>query len=203
MKTAQKNATGVQGTTAQAKKATDVKTQNRPNITGKEAKEDKKDEPVKDQKPAEAPKVEATQAAEAQAGNPATVDNQPANVAEHAEKQEIRADEPKTEVKYIKPAPNLELTLKAVDTLHRWSILRLNLIARIKQLEAFEVALRQENDELEDNPYQGCKLIIKDDKNREFVTTTPGLIRLVSQFIFNACGEKLAEIEANIVFPNA
>jgi hypothetical protein len=68
---------------------------------------------------------------------------------------------------------------------------------------AFEVVLTQENDELEDNPYQGCKLIIKDDKNREFITTTPGLIRLVSQFIFDACNEKLADIEANIVFPNA
>ena len=65
------------------------------------------------------------------------------------------------------------------------------------------MVLAQENDELEDNPYQGCKLIIRDDKNREFVTTTPGLIRLVSQFIFSACHEKLAEIEASIVFPHA
>jgi len=71
----------------------------------------------------------------------------------------------------------------------------------LKQLEAFEVVLTQENDELEDNPYQGCKLIIEDDKKRQFITTTPGLIRLVSQFMFSACYEKLAEIEATIVFP--
>jgi hypothetical protein len=85
--------------------------------------------------------------------------------------------------------------------LHRRSIQRLNLISRIKQLEAFEIQLAQEHDELEENPYQGCKLIIEDDKQRRFVTTTPGLIRLVSQFIFNACHEKLAEIESAIVLP--
>ena len=203
MNTKTKNAKGVQGTTAQAKQATDVRTQNRPNITGKEAKEDKKDEPAKDQKPAEAPKVEATPTAETKAGDTATVDNQPAHVAEQPKAEGVKKEEPQAEIRYIKPMPNLEQTLKAVDALHRWTILRTNLIARIKQLEAFEVALRQENDELEDNPFQGCKLIIRDDKNREFVTTTPGLIRLVAQFIFNACGEKLAEIEANIVFPNA
>lgn len=28
----------------------------------------------------------------------------------------------------------------------------------------------EENDELESNPYQGCKLIIKDDKGRDFTT---------------------------------
>ena len=98
---------------------------------------------------------------------------------------------------------NLETTLKVVDDLHRRSIHRVNLISRIKQLEAFEVELTQEHDELEDNPYQGCKLIIEDDKQRRFVTTTPGLIRLVSPFIFNACHEKLADIEESIVFPRA
>ena len=71
------------------------------------------------------------------------------------------------------------------------------------ELEGFEVKLLEEGDEIENNPYQGCKLIIQDDKKREFVTMTPGLIRMVAQFIFDACHEKLAEIEANIIFPNA
>jgi hypothetical protein len=97
----------------------------------------------------------------------------------------------------------LEQTLKSVNDLHRLSIQRLALIARIKTLEDFEVQLQEENDELESNPYQGCKLIIQDDKRREFVTNTPNLIRMVAQFIFDACHEKLADIEANIVFPNA
>lgn len=200
MSTKTKNAKGVQGTTAQ--KGTTVRTENRPNITGKEAQEAKKDEPAKDQKPAETPQVEATPTAEAKAGDTATVAHQPAHVAEQPQAEEVK-DEPKAEVKYIKPTPNLEQTIKTVNDLHRRSIQRLALIARIKLLEDFEVKLVEENDELESNPYQGCKLIIKDDKNREFITNTPGLVRMVSQFIFDACHEKLAEIEANIVFPNA
>jgi hypothetical protein len=207
MKTAEKNANGVQGATAKANEATS-KIQNRPNLTGKEAK----DENVNDQPSAQTPKVEATQHAEIKSDSPATVDNKPAHIDGQPEKPELKEEpkaeavkvaEPTAEVKPVKFALNLESTLKVVDDLHRRSIQRVNLIARIKQLTAFEVALAQENDELEDNPYQGCKLIIKDDKNREFITTTPGLIRLVSQFIFDACSEKLADIEANIVFPNA
>ena len=207
MKTAEKNANGVQGATAKANEATS-KIQNRPNLTGKEAK----DEKVNDQQPAQIPKVEATYHAEIKSDSPATVDNKPAHVDGQPEKPELKEEpkaealkvaEPTAEVKPVKFALNLESTLKVVDDLHRRSIQRVNLIARINQLTAFEVALAQENDELEDNPYQGCKLIIKDDKNREFITTTPGLIRLVSQYIFDACSDKLAEIEANIVFPNA
>jgi len=121
-------------------------------------------------------------------------------------KAEIALEQPKVpqpeEVpQAVVPILTLESTLKAVDDLHRKSIQRINLISRIKQLESFEVVLSQEHDELDENPYQGCKLIIEDDKQRRFVTTTPGLIRLVSQFIFNACNEKLMEIEARIVFP--
>jgi hypothetical protein len=208
MKTAVKNATGVQGATAKANEATNKFT-NRPSLTQKEAKEDAK---VTDQTPAQTPKVEATHNPEIKGDSPVTVDNKPAHVNGQPEKPELK-EEPKAEavkveeltaeVKPVKFALNLESTLKVLDDLHRRSIQRVNLIARINQLTAFEVALAQENDELEDNPYQGCKLIIKDDKNREFITTTPGLIRLVSQFIFDACSDKLAEIEANIVFPNA
>ena len=117
-----------------------------------------------------------------------------------ASKSEQAAAKP--EVKPLKVGLNLESTLKVVEDLHRKSIQRINLISRIKQLETFEVILSTENDELEENPYQGCKLIIEDDKGRRFTTTTPGLIRLVSQFIFTACLEKLADIEAHIVLPN-
>ena len=109
----------------------------------------------------------------------------------------------KEEAKPVKVALNLEGTLKLVDELHRRSIQRINLIARIKQLEEFQVNLATENDELEENPYQGCKLILEDDKRRQFITTTPGLIRLVAQFIYNACNEKLADIEAHIILPTA
>ncbi len=195
MKTAEKNAKQVQGTNAKTGNA--PRTENRPNLTGKEVKQD---ELVKDEKPAEAAKVEATPTAEATAGITAPVDNQPANPAPEPKEQPV-AEAPKAEIRYIKPALNLEQTLKSVGNLHRLTIQRLALIGRIKTLEDFEVKLVEENDELENNPYQGCKLIIKDDKGREFTTNTPNLIRMVTQFIFDACHEKLGEIEAHIVFP--
>lgn len=102
-----------------------------------------------------------------------------------------------------KPVLNLEATLKVVDDLHRRSIQRDNLLNRIRQLEAFEIAQIEEGDELETNHFQGCQLIISDDKGRKFITQTAGLIKLVSDFIHSACLEKLSEIEANIVFPRA
>jgi hypothetical protein len=221
MKTAEKNANGVQGTAAKNNEATN-KTANRPSLTGKEAKEDGK---AADQTPAQTPQVEANNANEVKTNSPATVDNQPANLAPYTTGQgldeapkadAVKAEEPKAEpakveavkaeeqqAQPVKFALNLEQTLKSVGDLHRLSIQRLALIGRIKTLEDFEVKLIEENDELEANPYQGCKLIIKDDKGREFITNTPNLIRMVSQFIFDACHEKLADIEANIIFPNA
>jgi hypothetical protein len=184
-----------------AKNNKSVKNNNRPNLTGKEVKQN---EPAKDEKPAETAKVEAAQTQQPAPGNPASVDHQPANPAPEPKEQPITEESKKAgEIKYIKPAMNLEQTLKSVGNLHRLTIQRLALITRIKTLEDFEVKLVEENDELESNPYQGCKLIIKDDKGREFVTNTPNLIRMVTQFIFDACHEKLADIEANIVFPHA
>jgi hypothetical protein len=216
MKTAEKNATAVQGTAAKNNQTTN-RIENRPSLTGKEAKEDEK---ANDQTPAQTPQASATKTAEVKTDSPATMDNQPTNLApfttgqgiDDATKAEpVKTDELKAEpakVEEVKAEPqkfalNLEQTLKSVEGLHRLSIQRITLLSRIKLLEDFEVKLIEENDELENNPYQGCKLIIKDDKGREFVTNTPNLIRMVSQFIFDACHEKLAEIEANIIFPNA
>ncbi|WP_295769201.1 hypothetical protein [uncultured Mucilaginibacter sp.] len=215
MKTAVKDAKAAQGAAANNQPAN--RTANRPNLTGKEAK---KDETAEDQKPAQIAQDEKANPAEAKTDPTVTVDNQPANLAPYTTGQGIdevpvaepvKAEEPKAEpvkVEEVKAEPkkfalNLEQTLRSVEGLHRLSIQRITLLSRIKLLEDFEVKLIEENDELENNPYQGCKLIIKDDKGREFVTNTPNLIRMVSQFIFDSCHEKLAEIEANIVFPNA
>jgi hypothetical protein len=191
MQTAEKNAKTAQG--AEAKNNSSVKTQIRPSLTGKEAK----DESTKNE-PAKGEEIGAPTPAANTAGGPAAVDNQSAN-AEQSAATEVK-DEPKAEAK---PVLSLDAKLKAVDDLHRKSLQRLALIGRIKTLEAFEVKLIEEQDELESNPYQGCKLIIKDDKNREFVTNTPNLIRMVTQYIFDACNAKLEEIEATINFPQA
>jgi hypothetical protein len=199
MKTAEKNnAKGVQGATA---KGNEVRTENRPSLTGKEAKQN---ETATNQKPADAPKGEEAKAAEVTAGNPATVDNQPANTAKQPEQQEVKTEEaPKAEIRYIKPALNLEQTVKVVESLNRKNIQRLALIARIKTLEEFQIKLAENGDQLESNVFQGCKLIIEDDKRNQFVTNTPNLIALVAQYVYDACVNKLSEIEAEIVFPPA
>ena len=193
MQTAEKNAKGVQGATE--KNNSSVKTQNRPSLTGKEAK----NETAQNQTPAKGAESETAKAAGDQAGNPAAMDNQPADTKQPAA-AEVNTAEQKPEAK---PVLSLDAKIKAVNDLHRKTIQRLALIARLKTLEEFEVALLENNDELESNPYQGCKLIIEDDKRRQFVTNTPNLIRMVSQFIFDACEAKLAEIEATINFPQA
>jgi len=173
MKTAEKNANGVQGTAAKTTQSAN-RVENRPSLTGKEAKEDGK---ATDQKPAQTPQVEAHNANEVKANSPATVDNQPANIApyttgqglddapkaEPAKAEEAKAEPAKVEevkAEHKKFALNLEQTLKSVEGLHRLSIQRITLLSRIKLLEDFEVKLIEENDELENNPYQGCKLII-------------------------------------------
>lgn len=206
MKTAEKNAVAVQGTAAKTSQTVN-RMENRPSLTQKEATANEK---AKNQTTPQTPQVEKAVPAEIKIGSPTAMDNQPANVtaqtaaaglAEDPKTEPVKADEVKAGPKNF--ALNLEQTLRSVDGLHRLSIQRITLLSRIKLLEDFEVKLIEENDELENNPYQGCKLIIKDDRNREFVTNTPNLIRMVSQFIFDACHDKLAEIEANIVFPHA
>ncbi|QQL50130.1 hypothetical protein [Mucilaginibacter ginkgonis] len=214
METAEKKAAAVQGT-AGANGSTN-KTANRPSLTGTEAKQtgnEKDHAKAKDQSPAATAQSGAGKDSTTAAGSSAGVVNQPLNGQSQsagqvaADKQpeagQANAADNKADIKYIRPVFGLEQTLKSVESLHRLSIQRLALIARIKTLEDFEVKLVEEGDELSSNPYHGCKLIIKDDKGREFVTNTPNLIRMVSQYIFDACNDKLAEIEAHIVFPNA
>jgi len=60
-----------------AKNTNDVKTNIRPNITGKEAKNENDTTKTS----AETPQVETAKIAEVKTDKPATVDNQPANVA--------------------------------------------------------------------------------------------------------------------------
>jgi len=129
-------------------------------------------------------------------------DNGDAGKGDNRSLSAIRAEE-NLPVAEVKPQLSLETRLRAISDLNRKSIQRLALIGRIQTLEDFEVKLIEEGDELESNPYHGCKLIIQDDKKREFVTNTPGLIRMVSQYIYDACMEKLEEIESSIVFPQA
>lgn len=137
--------------------------------------EDKKDEPKK----AEAP---------------ATV---------HAEQP--KAEQPKVtpqpEPKPVKPALNLEETLKLVAELNRRKIQRDKLLETITNLDAFEIELKEDADETDGNIYQGCVLTIEDDNRRKFVTKNPVIIWTVAQQVNAMCVDKLSEIEAGIILP--
>lgn len=201
MKTPEKTNSGADGTATAVKNnsKTNVQTVNRPSIPGKD--KDQPDEPAKTEPVKDA---EAAPASAAETKTPAN-EQQPGAV-EQPKSEEVKAEpkeEPKAEVHYIKPALNLEQTVKAVEGLHRKNIQRLALIARIKTLEDFQIKLAENSDQLESNVYQGCKLIIEDDRGNKFITNTPNLIAMVSQFVYDACVNKLAEIESEIVFPAA
>lgn len=189
--------------------ATQIK--NRPNVPGTEAKKDSanatdvktngalpKALPVR--KPEEK-KEEANLNVEKPEQNP--IDAKAEVNEQEKPAEQLKPETVNEELKAVKPALNLEATLKVVQDLHRRSIQRDNLLNRIGQLEAFEISLIEGSDELETNHFQGCKLTITDDKGKQFTTNTAGLIRMVSQFIYDACVEKLQDIEANIVFPHA
>jgi len=105
--------------------------------------------------------------------------------------------EPKTE----KFAPNLDTTLKTIQELHRKAVQRKNLIGMIDNLQSFEIDLIDNADETATNYYTGCQLTIQDDKGKTFVIKHPTIIKTTAEVISALCTEKLAELEAVIVFP--
>jgi hypothetical protein len=109
----------------------------------------------------------------------------------------------KVEAKPEKPALNLDGTLELVKILHKRMVQRDNLLNTINTLEAFEVDIEKDAEELGGNYYQGCKLTIEDDANHKFVTKNPVIIESVAQYVNSLCVNKLAEIEAVITIPQA
>ncbi|QTE41570.1 MULTISPECIES: hypothetical protein [Mucilaginibacter] len=162
----------------------------------------KKDETKKDE-----PANEAPQAITATAPEQPTAKVEPPKAEEtkpqvEEPKQEPKAEPTKAEVKAaIKPVLNLESTLKLVEEMHRKSKQRTKLQETIKNLEGFEVELRDEADTTDTNYYTGCVLVIEDDKRNKFETKNPTIIWAVAQMVNSMCVDKLAEIEASIVLP--
>ena len=123
--------------------------------------------------------------------------------------EEVKADAPKAEQApgaAVKEEPkkyvmNLEGTLKFIEELHRKAKQRTKLQDTIKNLDDFEVELRDEADTTDTNFYHGCVLTIEDDNRRKFETKNPTIIWTVAQLVNNMCVDKLAEIEAGIVIP--
>lgn len=124
---------------------------------------------------------------------------------EEAQKQEApKAEQVKTEEAKQEPKKyvlNLEGTLKFIEEMHRKAKQRTKLQETIKNLDDFEVELRDEADTTDTNYYTGCTLVITDDRNRKFETKNPTIIWTVAQLVNNMCVDKLAEIEACIVIP--
>jgi hypothetical protein len=96
---------------------------------------------------------------------------------------------------------NLEGTLKFIEEMHRKAKQRTKLQDTIKNLDDFEIELRDEADTTDTNYYNGCVLSIEDDNHRKFETKNPTIIWTVAQLVNNMCVDKLAEIEAGIVIP--
>ena len=97
---------------------------------------------------------------------------------------------------------NLEGTLKFIEEMHRKAKQRTKLQDTIKNLDDFEIELRDEADTTDTNYYNGCTLTIEDDNRRKFETKNPTIIWTVAQLVNNMCVDKLAEIEAGIVIPS-
>lgn len=156
--------------------------------------EDKKDELKKAEAPAtvhaEQPKAEQSKTGVKQEEQPKT----------ETYKAEVKAG-PQPEPKPVKPALNLEETLKLVAELNRRKIQRDKLLETITNLDAFEIELKVDAEETDGNIYQGCVLTIEDDKRRKFVTKNPVIIWTVAQQVNAMCVDKLSEIEAGIILP--
>ncbi|WPV02161.1 hypothetical protein SNE26_10275 [Mucilaginibacter sp. cycad4] len=165
----------------------------------------KKDEPKKDETTKSEPAKEVAQPAKATAPEPSSAKVEPVVLeAPKAEEQQPQpqAEPTKAEIKAaIKPMLNLESTLKLVEEMHRKSKQRTKLQETIKNLEGFEVELRDEADTTDTNYYTGCVLVIEDDKRNKFETKNPTIIWAVAQMVNSMCIDKLAEIEASIVLP--
>jgi RNase H-fold protein (predicted Holliday junction resolvase) len=160
---------------------------------------------------AEKPKEETSAAKTEQPKTeaPKTEQSKPQIAIPQAEpKAEPKMETPKAEPQgtAVKDEPkkvvlNLEGTLKFIEEMHRKAKQRNKLQETIKNLDEFEVELRDEADTTDTNYYNGCVLTIEDDNRRKFETKNPTIIWTVAQLVNNMCVDKLAEIEASIVIP--
>jgi hypothetical protein len=193
-----------------AKNNNEVKTTNRPSLTGKEAK----NEAVNDKANADAPQGEEnknTETAEVKDGSTATVDNQPADLAapkaeevNPGEGTQAQVEPSKKEIKeQVKAMPifNLDTTVKLVSELSKKITQRDKLRATIDNLDTFTIASNEDGDVTGSNKFYRCELVLHDDAGNEFVTKNAYIIDHVTQYVNSLCVEKLAEIEAEIVIP--
>jgi hypothetical protein len=108
--------------------------------------------------------------------------------------------EKQAEVKIMKLGLNLEQTLELVTKLNKKAQQRNRLMAYIEKLRNFEIEQKEET--LEGSRfYNGCILVLKDDKGESFEMKNPVIISEVVKFLNQKFEEKAAEIEVEIVLP--
>jgi hypothetical protein len=118
-------------------------------------------------------------------------------------KEEIKSVAQLPPVEQAKPVMSIIDRLKALEELQVRKTQYENLLERIKDLEDFEFKQIEENDELQENHFAGCRIILQDGNKGQFTTTTPNLVRMVHAYLKAACLDKKAELEDIIVFPAA
>ncbi|XHR95569.1 hypothetical protein ACFJIV_02355 [Mucilaginibacter sp. UC70_90] len=192
-----------------AKNNQPVKTDTRPSLTGKEAK----NETSKDKVPAPNPQDEKAQANEIKAGDTANLDNQPTQPADAPNAEEIKqAEEAKAQTEPTKKElkeqfqaqqeRKLAETVKIVEVLGKKIAQKTKLENTIGNLDSFTVAQSDDKDDMaSDSRFARCELVISDDDGNEFVTKNPFIIAYVAQEVKQLCIDKLAEVEASIVIP--
>jgi hypothetical protein len=192
-----------------AKNTNEVKTDIRPSLTGKEAK----NEADENKAPAQAPQGEATEATEAKTGNGVAVDNQPADTTEAPKADEVKqAEEAKPQAEPTKKELKEAFAVQALRSLDQTVSLVLALGNKIKQrdkykfnidtLNEFKINQVEEDEDTGNTSYQRCELTITDDEGNEYTTKNPLVIGATVEFMSNRFIERLAEIEAEIVIPS-
>lgn len=121
-----------------------------------------------------------------------------------------QSKEAKTEALSVMPAPvaakpklTIEQRLEELENLQVRKSQYMNLLGRIADLKDFELSRIEDADELQENPFSGCKLILMGSNGKQFSTTTGNLIKLTHAFLLASCLEKQTELENLIVFPAA
>jgi hypothetical protein len=108
----------------------------------------------------------------------------------------------KVQVNAVKPALNLDETLKLVADLSKKTALRDRYNGYIEQLKAFVIAQNDEDDMAKhDTSFKGCELTIRDGEGNVFHTESAAVISGTVDFMSGRFTERLAEVEAEIVIP--
>lgn len=149
----------------------------------------------------EQPKVETQTHVAGKIEGQQTEEGKMVAVASEVPKAEPTKIEIKEQLKEVKPAMNLEATIKLALDLNRRINQRGKLLETIGTLETFEVAQKDDAEETDSTHFHRCELTIEDDKGREFTTKNPFIINAVAKMVNTLCVDKLAEIEGEIFIP--